>query len=70
MKRSPQERADPLALKPDPAMAAEACRSLIRAYLLDAEHVDWSDVQDALSQALTAFRLPECYIETEGGRWK
>jgi TRAP-type C4-dicarboxylate transport system substrate-binding protein len=64
------ERRDPLALKPDPAKAAQACRTLIRAYGVDPSHVDWSDVQDALQQALDAFRLPETFIETEGGHWR
>ncbi|MBZ2461372.1 hypothetical protein IPS27_20695 [Xanthomonas perforans] len=62
-------RPDPLALKPDPARAADACRALIRAYVLDPSHVDWSDVQVALDRALAAFNLPADYVETEGGRF-
>ncbi len=42
---------------PQPGHAAEACRLLIRAYAVDPQHVDWSDVQDALAEALAAFGL-------------
>lgn len=61
---------EPLAIKPDPAKAADACRILIRAYLAEPEHVDWSDVQDALAKALQAFALPPDYVETAGGRFR
>ena len=47
----------------DPAAAAEACRTLIRAYEANNQDVDWSDVTSALSQALAAFGLPESYPE-------
>uniref|UniRef100_A0A8R1E7G4 ParB domain-containing protein n=1 Tax=Caenorhabditis japonica TaxID=281687 RepID=A0A8R1E7G4_CAEJA len=45
-------RRNPLAVKPDPAHAAEACRILIGAYIEDPSHVDWNDVQEALGRAL------------------
>ncbi|EJE6497693.1 hypothetical protein LWQ05_004129 [Salmonella enterica] len=63
-------RRNPLAVKPDPAHAAEACRILIGAYMEDPSHVDWNDVQEALGKALAAFQLPPDFIETEGGRWQ
>lgn len=50
-----------LAIVHDAEEAADACRILIRAYLRDPEHVDWSDVQGALLHALLAFNLPEDY---------
>lgn len=52
-----------LAVVHDQDEAADACRILIRAYLRDPEHVDWSDVQGALAHALLAFNLPEDYPE-------
>jgi hypothetical protein len=49
--------------QPDPQRAAEACRLLIQAYAIDPQHVDWSDVQDALGQALAAFNLPPDFFD-------
>jgi len=49
--------------KPDPQRTAEACRLLIQAYAVDPRHVDWSDVQQALSEALAAFDLPQDYFD-------
>jgi hypothetical protein len=43
--------------------AALACELLIRAYMKDQEHVDWSDVQHALRLALQAWRLPPNFID-------
>jgi hypothetical protein len=48
---------------PDPHRAADACRLLIRAYAVDPQHVDWSDVQGALVEALAAFDLPQDYFD-------
>ncbi len=49
--------------QPDPQLAADACRLLIQAYAVDPQHVDWSDVQDALGEALSAFNLPPDYFD-------
>jgi hypothetical protein len=49
--------------QPDPQRAAEACRLLIQAYAVDPHHVDWSDVQNALGEALAAFSLPPDYFD-------
>ncbi len=49
--------------KPDPHRAAEACRLLIQAYAVDPQHVDWSDVQGAVVEALAAFDLPPDYLD-------
>ena len=38
-----------------PDHAGTACRILIRAYAADPEYVDWSEVQEALAEALAAF---------------
>jgi len=48
---------------PNPHRAAEACRRLIQAYAVDPQHVDWSDIQDALGKALAAFDLPQDYFD-------
>lgn len=45
-----------------------ACSMLIEAYCRGPEEVDWSDIQDALMEALGAFGLPENYPETEYDR--
>jgi hypothetical protein len=49
--------------QPDPQRAAGACRLLIQAYAVDPQHVDWADVQQALSEALAAFDLPQDYFD-------
>jgi len=49
--------------QPDPHRAADACRLLIQAYAVDPQHVDWSDVQDALGEALAAFDLPPDHFD-------
>jgi hypothetical protein len=48
---------------PTPSLAADACRLLILAYKDGHEHVDWSDVQQALDKALQAFDLPPEFVE-------
>ncbi|WP_108610794.1 hypothetical protein [Aminobacter sp. MSH1] len=58
------EKADPLAIKPDPNKAASACRQLIRA------QAGRGNTEKALNTALAAFGLPDDYLDTEGGRWK
>lgn len=58
------ERADPLAVKPDPNKAAAACRQLIRA------QAGRGSTDKAIASALAAFRLQPDYLDTEGGRWK
>lgn len=58
-------RRNPLAVKPDPGKAAEACRQLIAANLAEPERY-----AAALANALAAFQLPADFIETEGGRWQ
>jgi hypothetical protein len=40
-----------------------ACAALILAYCNNPEHVDWSDVQSALEEALKAFKLPHNFPE-------
>jgi hypothetical protein len=40
-----------------------ACAALILAYCNNPEHVDWSDVQSALEEALKAFELPTDFPE-------
>jgi hypothetical protein len=49
--------------QPGPQRAAEACRLLIQAYAVDPQHLDWADVQQALSEALAAFDLPPDYFD-------
>lgn len=50
-----------LATLVDHEAAASACRTLILAYANDPTDVDWSDIQRALEQALTAFAVPDDY---------
>lgn len=57
-------RRNPLAVKPDPGKAAEACRKLINAYIASPECLE-----EALESALAAFQLDTAFIESEGGRW-
>lgn len=58
-------RRDPLAVKPDPGKAAEACRKLIAAHMAAPECL-----AEALVSALAAFQLDPGFIESEGGRWQ
>lgn len=62
---SPNEKPDPLTVRPDPAKAASACRQLIRVAT-----TGQGDFDKAVTSALAAFGLPANYCETEGGRWQ
>lgn len=54
---SPEKRLE------DASAAELACRTLVEAYEKNPSDVDWSDVQDALSHALTALGLPQDHLE-------
>lgn len=69
MAASLTERHNRLNIKPDPCKAAHACRLLIGAYLEGPDGVDCSDIDVALAAALAAFKLPETFVESEGGKW-
>lgn len=60
-----KERPDPLAIRPDPAKAAKACRQLIRIAATGRGNYD-----KALASAVAAFGLPPDYCDSEGGRWR
>ena len=62
---SSNDRPDPLAVRPDPAKAARACRQFIHVAATGR-----GDFDKALASALDAFGLPRDYCDTEGGRWR
>lgn len=45
--------------------AFDACRVLILAYRRNGDHVEWSDIDEAMPHALRAFGLPADHLETE-----
>lgn len=65
MKQPSHDRPDPLAVRPDPAKAARACRQLIRANTSPS-----GDMDKALASALEAFGMTTEFLDTEGGRWQ